>query len=161
MYIPEAECSSVLDCVTKKINITSYQLYSRVVQLNVFLLSKQNITLATRTDEPKQTKMGGLPEFPDFDVTDISNAGPRWKKHTTRFKNLCVAMDLKAEAVERKKALFLHYVGPAVYDIYDTLKAEGDKYKEVRQKLDDYFIPKCNADFERHVFRKTLQLEGM
>ncbi len=48
-------------------------------------------------------------------------------------------MDLKAEAVERKKALFLHYVGPAVYDIYDTLKADGDKYKEVKQKLDDYF----------------------
>ncbi len=88
--------------------------------------------------------MTGLPEFPEFNVMNISNAGPQWKKYTSLFENLCVAMDVKAEAVEHKKALFLHYVGPAVYDIYDTLKAEGDEYKEVKQKFDDYFIPKCN-----------------
>ena len=111
-------------------------------------------------DEPEKTKMTRLPQFPEFNVMDISNAGPQWKKYTSCFMNLCVAMDLKAEAVERKKALFLHYVGPAVYDIYDTMKAEGDKYKEVKQKLDAYFIPKCNNDFEGHLFTKTRQLEG-
>ena len=68
-----------------------------------------------------------LPEFPPFDVTDMSNAGPRWTKWINRFEIMISAMNIKSnteEQIARKRSLLLHYIGPDAYDIYETLEDE-------------------------------------
>jgi len=54
----------------------------------------------------------------------------------------------------------MHYMGAASFDIYDTVKEDNDEYKDVKDKMDTYFIPKNNSQFERHLFRKVYQKEG-
>lgn len=103
--------------------------------------------------------MAAIPDFPVFDVTDLPSAGPRWKKYVSRFENLTVAIGLKNTDQARKAALFLHYMGPECGDIYETLKVVGDNYDAIKAKLDGYFVPKYNVDFERHMFRTLHQAE--
>ena len=62
------------------------------------------------------------------------------------------------EDAVQKKALLLHYMGGQCYDIYDTLSADDDDdFAEVKKKLDDYFIPKTNVEYEKYVFHNTKQ----
>lgn len=105
---------------------------------------------------------GALPEFPPFEIDDLANAGPRWKKWVLRFEVLLLAMDVKDTAAEklRKKALLMHYMGAACFDIYVTVKDDDDDYTAVKEKMNRYFIPKNNSEFERHLFRKVYQNEG-
>jgi len=46
------------------------------------------------------------------------------------------------------------------YDIYETLKNGEDS--AVKTKMNDYFVPKYNSEFERYilVFRQASQKEG-
>ena len=46
------------------------------------------------------------------------------------------------------------------YDIYETLKNEEDDYSAVKTKMNDYFVPKYNIEFERYIFRQASQKEG-
>ena len=95
-----------------------------------------------------------LPEFPPFDASDTCNVGTRWTKLIGRLENLLVAMNIPEfdEDAKRKKALLLHFMGEQAYDIYDTLKADGDNYADVKQKLHGYFVPKVNLEYEKYVF---------
>ena len=93
--------------------------------------------------------MAGILPFPSFNVHSEENSlGPRWTKYIAKLEILFVALDM--EARKRKKALFLHYAGDEVFDIYDTLGLSGDKanYDEVKQGLTNYFQPKKNKEFE-------------
>ena len=103
-----------------------------------------------------------LPEFGQFDCADLSNAGPRWKKWLARFEVLVAALNIGDENDDRKrkKALLLHYMGEECFDIYETVKEEGDVYDVVKTKLSDYFVPKSNCEYEKYVFRNTKQREG-
>lgn len=60
----------------------------------------------------------------------------------------------------RLKALLLHIAGERVYDIYDTLAAEDDKYADTKQKLSGYFSPKKNIQYQVYIFRKATQEPG-
>jgi hypothetical protein len=53
----------------------------------------------------------------------------------------------------RKKALLLYQVGEATHSIFDTLSETGDNYETAIAKLDEYFSPKKNVDFEIFKFR--------
>ena len=46
-----------------------------------------------------------------------------------------------------------------VQEIYFTLAADAESatYEETAELLDDYFVPKANVPFERHLFRQILQ----
>ena len=59
----------------------------------------------------------------------------------------------------QKRALFLHVVGMDVQEIYFTLAvdAESATFKATVKVLDDYFVPKANVPFERHLFRQIVQ----
>ena len=59
----------------------------------------------------------------------------------------------------RKKALLLHFAGPIVHDIYETLSPDtiGDNYADTLKVLNDYFLPKKNVEFEIYKFRQTKQ----
>ena len=101
-----------------------------------------------------------LPTFPAFQVHLDGNVGPRWKKRLARFENLIVGMGI--EDAKQKRALLLHYCGPEVDEIFDTLKNTGDEndYKTAVEKLTAHFNPQVNTTYEIYNFRKAQQNEG-
>ena len=73
--------------------------------------------------------------------------GVKWQKWVLRFENLLVAYDSDA----REKALLLHFAGPIVHDIYETLFPATicDNYADILKVLNDYFLPKKNVEFRQ------------
>lgn len=67
---------------------------------------------------------------------------------------------MKINRDARLKALLLHLEGERVHDIYDNLAAADDKYADVQQKLQTYFVPKKNVQYQVYVFRKEVQQPG-
>ena len=63
---------------------------------------------------------------------------------------------------KRKRALLLHYAGPDVDEIFDTLPNTGDggDYDTAVAKLDEYFSLQVNTTYEVYNFRQTKQKEG-
>ena len=100
-----------------------------------------------------------LPNFPPFDVHIDGNVGPRWRKWLTRFERLLIATNI-TEA-KQQRALLLHYAGPAVDEIFDTLPNTGQDtdYKAAVVALNAYFIPQANSTFEYN-FRQAKQQHG-
>ncbi len=78
----------------------------------------------------------------------------RWERWKSAF-NLCLVGRGVTVDVQRK-AILLHVAGFDVQEIYYTLVGpEDDKdYEGTMKVLDDYFIPKINVSFERHLFRQ-------
>lgn len=59
---------------------------------------------------------------------------------------------------KRKTDLLLHYAGPDVDDIYDTLPTtDHEDYKTVVEKLNQYFTLQSNVAFEVFNFRQVRQ----
>ena len=63
---------------------------------------------------------------------------------------------------KQKRALLLHYGGPEVDEIFDTLEDTGDEkdYKKAVEKLNAHFSPQVNTTFEVYNFRQAKQNEG-
>ena len=105
-----------------------------------------------------------LPPFPTFDITDQSSLNIRFNKYLDRFDNFIAAMGITN--ANRKKAMLLHYAGESVHDIYDTLTpmpepGEGeDVFTVTRNKLKEHFEPHQNDEYQKFVFRQTLQNQG-
>ena len=98
-----------------------------------------------------------LPNFPAFNVND-SAVDVRWRKWTNRFENLLIGMDIKDK--KRQRALLLHYAGEEVNEIFETLTNTGDDYAGAKGKLDAYFAPKKNTEFEVYKFRQAKQQQS-
>ena len=101
-----------------------------------------------------------LPTFPAFQVHLDGNVGHRWKKWLARFDNLIVGMGI--EDAKQKRALLLHYSGPEVDEIFDTLENTGEEkdHKTAVEKLTAHFNPQVNTTYEVYNFRKAQQNEG-
>ena len=101
--------------------------------------------------------MASLPDFPIFDTdADPTSLGIQWQKWAERLENLFIALDI--DNAVRQKALLLHYGGPKLTDIYNTLKSPSDKeYKDVKVKLDKHFEPRINVTYETYSFRQLFQ----
>ena len=75
---------------------------------------------------------------------------------------------MRINNAERKKAILLHFAGPEVHDIFDTIitpaPAEGEDTPNVYQvcinALNDYFIPQANVTFNTYKFRQMKQEQG-
>lgn len=111
-----------------------------------------------------------------FENSGHENNGHEWTKWLQSFE-FC----MKANAIndaERKLAMLLHMVGPKVQNIYSKLpeKKKGEtetargplatgyvlqksSYEEAVEKLNNYFLPKQNDAYERHVMRLMKQEE--
>jgi len=63
---------------------------------------------------------------------------------------------------KRKRALWLHFAGPEVDEIFDTLLDNGDDndYDTSVERLNAYFSPQTNIAYEVYKFRQTKQKEG-
>ena len=59
----------------------------------------------------------------------------------------------------QKCSLLLHIAGMEVQEVYFTLVGEDTiaTFQDTLKVLDDYFIPKANVPFERHLFRHISQ----
>ncbi|XP_047494982.1 uncharacterized protein LOC125043072 [Penaeus chinensis] len=113
-------------------------------------------------DEPERQQHRKL--FPPFDVRADNNVWSRWKKYLSRFDRLMTAMDVTNS--DRKTAMLLHFAGPDVDDIHDTIAAtvqdqdgadSTDIYVRTTTVLTTYFALKTNTAFEVYSFRQATQ----
>ena len=103
--------------------------------------------MATRVD---------LPPLPQFDsLSDRSSLSQRWKAWTRRFETYLVATNITDD--EQKRAMLLYQAGSETQDIFDTLTETGTDYATAKKKLDDYFSPKKNVNYEVFRFRQATQ----
>ena len=94
-----------------------------------------------------------LPTFdPMGDPTSLSQRWTTWKK---RFETYLVALNITDD--KQKRALLLYQSGQQTQEIFDTLSDTGDDYKTALAKLDEYFLPKKNVDYETFQFRQATQ----
>ncbi|KAK6169529.1 hypothetical protein SNE40_020568 [Patella caerulea] len=103
--------------------------------------------------------MEGEKMLPSFNLELADNAGTRWEKWVRRFDNFLIAKDVKADA--RKKAMLLHLAGEEVFDLSESVGvADGDDFARTKEKLQNYFAPKRNTEYEIFVFRQATQHQG-
>ena len=83
-----------------------------------------------------------------------------WRKWKRSFKLYLTGKGVTDDA--QKRALLLHAAGVDVQEIYFTLVSEDEitTFEATMKVLDDYFIPKANVPFERHLFRQIAQEMG-
>nr|XP_006823364.1 PREDICTED: uncharacterized protein LOC102803828 [Saccoglossus kowalevskii] len=103
--------------------------------------------------------MESLPSLPMFPVhSDPTTTSTRWKKYLNRVENAFVAFNITDD--KRQRTLLLHWAGEEVDDVFDTLSETGSDFKTAKTKLTEYFSPKRNIEYERFVFRDTMQNSG-
>ena len=105
-----------------------------------------------------QSRIELSPLAPFDPVSDPTSLGPRWKAWKRRFETYIAALGV-TDATQ-KRALLLYQAGQATQDIFDTLTdtGEANNYKKAMEKLDAYFTPKKNVDYEIFKFRTAVQL---
>ena len=100
-----------------------------------------------------------LAPLPQFDpLSEPSSLSQRWKSWTKRFQTYVAALGIKDD--KQKRALLLYQAGEATQEIFETLEDTGEDYKTAKEKLDEYFSPKKNVDYEIFQFRKATQQPG-
>ena len=84
----------------------------------------------------------------------------RWKRWKRAFNLYVTGKGVSNDA--QKRALFLHVAGMDVQEIYFTLAADAESatFEATVKVFDDYFVPKTNVPFERHLFRQIVQESG-
>ena len=97
-----------------------------------------------------------LPAIPPFSVTsDQATLGKRWSKWVKGLEYFLVASNITDK--KQRRAVLLHLEGPEVQIVFETLSETGDDYATALAKLTEYFEPKKNIPFERHLFRQAAQ----
>ena len=99
--------------------------------------------------------------LPCFDPKGEPNSlSVRWKRWKRAFNLYVTSKGVTNEG--QKVALLLHSGGMELQEIYYTLVPEDQEttFNNCLAALDNYFTPKVNVPFERHVFRQMQQLEG-
>ena len=102
-----------------------------------------------------------VPSLIPFDpISEPTSLSQRWKAWKPRFEIYLIAVNVQNNA--QKRALLLYQVGQATQEIFDTLPETGDDddYKTAMEKLDEYFSPKKNVDYEIFQFRQAKQNIG-
>ena len=99
-----------------------------------------------------------LPVFdPTSDPTSLSQQWQAWKR---RFETYLTALGITDG--KQKRALLLYQAGLETHDIFDTFSETGGEsdYDIALKKMDEYFAPKKNVDYEIVQFRQAHQLAG-
>nr|XP_029715561.1 uncharacterized protein LOC115259186 [Aedes albopictus] len=135
--------------------------------------------LATRSKMASQFDMIrslGL-QLQMFDyAAHTDDVGIEWKKWLRSFETMIRASRIEDE--DWKKDLLLHYAGPSVQQLFDTLPEPAGvemrgpllnienytpnmtSYEEARARLNEFFLPKENSTYERHLLRQMKQKTG-
>ena len=96
-----------------------------------------------------------IPQFEPFDIHADGAIAQRWRKWIKRLENLFVAAAISDK--KRQRALLLYYAREEVSEIFDTLPDTGDDFETAKTKLNAYFDPKKNVEFEIFTFRQAKQ----
>ena len=99
--------------------------------------------------------------LPHFDPKGEPNSlSVRWKRWKRAFNLYVASKGVTNEC--QKIALLLHSGGMELQEIYYTLVPEDIEttFDDCLAALDNYFKPKVNVPFERHVFRQMQRIEG-
>ena len=96
-----------------------------------------------------------------------SGVGRRWQHWLKSFsvyansKGLLITVD-KADNKVQRRALLLHSAGEAVQAIFETLADTGEAkdYEKAVKALNDYFIPRVNSTYQKHLFCSMEQQDG-
>ena len=99
-----------------------------------------------------------IPQFEPFDIHADGAIAQRWRKWIKRLENLFVAAAISDK--KRQRALLLYYAGEGVSEIFETLPDTGDDFEMAKTKLNAYFDPKKNVEFEIFTFRQAKQHPG-
>lgn len=104
------------------------------------------------------------------------DVGIEWRKWLRSFETMIRASRISDD--EWKRDLLLHYAGPSVQQLFDTLPELPDSdmrgplvnieqytpnmtsYEEAVSKLSAFFLPKANTTYERHLLRQMKQKVG-
>ena len=98
-----------------------------------------------------------LPAMPRFSVTgDQTTLGQRWSKSVKGLEYFLEGSNITDK--KQRRAVLLHLAGPEVQTVFETLSETGDDYATALAKLTEYFEPKKNIPFERHLFRQAAQV---
>ncbi|XP_048482951.1 uncharacterized protein LOC125489811 [Plutella xylostella] len=95
---------------------------------------------------------------------DNASVGLRWEKWKRSLEIYLEAADIKSPS--KKRATLLLLGGTGLQDIFYNLPCasavtpETDEFQVAVEALDNFFRPKQNKTFERHVFRLIKQDEG-
>ena len=57
---------------------------------------------------------------------------------------------------KQKRAMLLYQAGPDTQEIFKTIPDTGDDFNTALTKLNDYFSPKRNVDYEIFQFRQAV-----
>ncbi len=133
-----------------------------ILKFSILHLATSSETNFTKTNS---NMPGGVLSIPDvggiekFNPHEQTNISVRWRKWLRSFNLFVLAKGVTN--ANQKWGLLLHCAGKEVLDIYDTLSdiQDGD-YQSTVDKLSEYFTPKQNKPYERHVFRQMRQNEG-
>ena len=88
-------------------------------------------------------------------VSNPMSIGQRWKIWKRPFETYLVAVDIKED--KQKRALLLYQAGQETQENFGTLTETGEDYATAIAKLDQYFLPKKNVDYEIFQFRQATQ----
>ena len=99
-----------------------------------------------------------MPIAPFDPLSDPTSIGQRWKTWKRRFEVYVTAMNITND--KQKRAVLLYQVGQATQEIFDTLPDTCNDFDTAMTKLDSYFPPKKNVDYEIFKFRTTVQNSG-
>ena len=91
-------------------------------------------------------KLNLAPLLPFDPLSEPSSLSQRWKSWIKRFETYIVTMEITDN--KQKRALLLYQAGEATQEIFDTLQNTGDDYQTAKQRLEDYFAPRKNVDFQ-------------
>lgn len=124
--------------------------------------SAESQATGSQAAQPTQFSATEVRNLPCFNPREDPNTlSVRWKRWKRSFELYVLAKGISSDP--QKVALLLHTAGTELQELYYTLAAtEGElkPYKDVIKILDEYFVPKVNVSFERHVFRQMEQQNG-
>lgn len=106
-------------------------------------------------------KLDVLPLPPFNQVSDPTSISQRWTQWKRRCETNLLAVNIADDA--QKRALLLYQAGPATQEIFYSLpvaQGEATDYKTALEKLNAYFAPRKNVDFEIFQFRQAKQKIG-
>jgi len=97
-------------------------------------------------------KVGSLQPFQA--KGDPHSVSRQWRKWKRAFQLYVLGKGTTHDV--QKRGLLVHTAGLDVQEVYFTLVPDGAEknYVDRCKVLDDYFIPKANVPFERHLFRQ-------
>ena len=94
--------------------------------------------------------------IPPFTLEPAPTVATRWVRWMRRVENYLVAKSVVVD--DTKRAMLLHLAGEEVFDINSSLDhIEDTTYDQLKVKLNAYFAPQINREYEVFLFRQAKQ----